>query len=194
MHTNEGTQSMSAWALLAGLAPLYVLANEFSMGLVLGVSFIVVHSTSASIALLLPARLGRFRVYALALFGAAITASLAASIVRLLDPFLFEMSYSRIFFIVLTIPVLKAARMPTTMSERERGFEDIVKGLGYGLSVIVFGALREFLSRGIISIQAEVAYSSLLPIVSQPAGALMLLGLVAAGFRAIMSLAKGSVS
>ncbi|GAB1455515.1 hypothetical protein MASR2M48_08220 [Spirochaetota bacterium] len=66
---------------------------------------------------------------------------------------------------------------------------------GYGLFCHgAFAALREFLASGTISIQAEVAYSSLLPMFAQPAGAFILLGLVAAGFRAIMALAKGTES
>ncbi|MDX9899045.1 MAG: Rnf-Nqr domain containing protein [Spirochaetia bacterium] len=194
MERSDAKSSIGAWAALAGLAPLYVFSNGLSIGLALGVSFLIVHSSASAIALLLPARFGRLKIYALAILGAAIAASIVASIVRLLDPFLFETSYRRIFLVVLMIPVLRAARMPSTMYERERGFEDIVRGLGYGLSVIVFAALREFLASGTISIQAEVAYSSLLPMFAQPAGAFILLGLVAAGFRAIMALAKGTES
>ncbi len=194
MELSNAKSSKSAWAVLAGLAPLYVFSSELSIGLALGITFLIVHSVASAIAILLPARFGHIRVYALALLGAAISASIVASIVRLLDPLLFETSYRRIFLVVVTIPVLRAARMPVTMFERERAFEEIVKGLGYGLSVIVFAALREFLASGTISIQPEVAYSSLLPMFAQPSGALILLGLLAAGFGAIMSVAKGSES
>ena len=194
METSSTKNSKAAWAVLAGLAPLYVFSSGLFIGLALGITFLIVHSAASTIALLLPARFGHIRVYALALLGAAVAASIVASIVRLLDPLLFELSYHRIFLVVFTIPVLRAAKMPSSMVERERAFENIVKGLGYGLSVIVFASLREFLASGTISIQAEVAYASLLPLFAQPAGALILLGLLAAGFRAVMSAAKGSES
>jgi len=192
MLTDDRRDSRSAWALLAGLSPLYVISNELTVGLVLGITFLVVHSSAAAVSLLFPVRFGRSRVFAFAMLGAAISASLAGSIVRLLDPFLFEQTYRFIFLTVLTIPVLSACRMPESVADRERGMENVIRGLGYAFSVILFGAVREFMASGSISVNSIEASASLLPVTAQPAGAFILIGLVAAGFRAIMRATKGA--
>jgi len=192
MPNDERRSSGSAWAALAGLTPLYIFSSELSVGLVLGIGFLVVHSTAAATSLLLPARFGRPRVFALAAVGAAVAASLSASVVRLIDPFLFEATHRYLFLTVLTLPVLSACVQPDGMAERERGIENVVRGLGYALSVILLGAIREFLASGTISVNPAAGSSALLPIMAQPAGAFILLGLVAAGFRAVMKAAKGS--
>jgi len=177
---------------LAGLAPLLVFSNGFSIGLALGASFLVVHSAAAACALLLPARFGRARIFAFAAVGAAVAASFCASIVRLLDPFLFESAYGRIFLIAFTLPVCRAGMMPETMADRERGIENVVRGLAYALLVVVVGAIREFIASGTVSVGYSGVSTALLPIAAQPAGAFILIGLGAAGFNAVMRAAKGS--
>jgi len=192
MQTDERRDAIGAWAALAGLAPLYVISNDLTAGLVLGVSFLVVHSSAAAVALLLPARFGRSQVFAIAMLGAAVAASLSASVVRLLDPFLFESTYELVFLSALTIPVLRACVMPDGVADRERAMENVMRGLGYALSVALFGAVREFIASGAISINAAGSPFALLPIAAQPAGAFILMGLAAAAFRAVARTAKGS--
>lgn len=192
MQTDERRDTIGAWAALAGLSPLYVISSDLATGLVLGVSFLVVHSSAAAVALLLPARFGRSRVFVFAMIGAAISASLSASVVRLLDPFLYESTYELIFLTALTIPVLRACVMPDGEADRERAMESVIRGLGYALSVALFGAAREFIASGAISVNAVGAPSALLPIAAQPAGAFILIGLAAAAFRAVARAAKGS--
>ncbi|PKL23024.1 MAG: hypothetical protein CVV47_17025 [Spirochaetae bacterium HGW-Spirochaetae-3] len=167
-------------------------SNGLSIGLALGISFLVVHSAAAASALLLPARFGRARIFAFAAVGAAIAASLCASIIRLLDPFLFESAYGRIFIIAFTLPVCRACIMPETIADRERGVENVVRGLAYALVVAVTGAVREFIASGTVSVNYSGASTALLPIAAQPAGAFILIGLCAAGFNAVMRAAKGS--
>jgi electron transport complex protein RnfE len=179
---------------LAGLSPLLVFSNGLSHGLVLGITFLVAHSAAAAVALLLPVKLGRSYVFTFSVLAAAAAASLSASVVRLLDPFIFEATYRYMFLVTLTIPVLDASVMPLSMDEREYATENLVRGLGYALSIMIFGAFREFLSSGIISIKSSAPASSLLPFASQPAGAFIIIGLVVAGFRAIMRAAKRSES
>jgi len=169
-----------------------VFSNGFSIGLTLGASFLVVHSAAAACALLLPARFGRARIFAFAAVGAAVAASFCASIVRLLDPFLFESAYGRIFLIAFTLPVCRAGMMPETMADRERGIENVVRGLAYALLVVVVGAIREFIASGTVSVGYSGVSTALLPIAAQPAGAFILIGLGAAGFNAVMRAAKGS--
>jgi len=191
---SEKRPAGSSWAALAGLSPLLVFSTGLSTGLVLGITFLVAHSASAAVALLLPVRLGRPRIFAFAVLAAAVTVSLTASVVRLLDPFLFESLYRYIFLVMLTLPVLGASVMPLGMDERELAIENLVRGLGFALAIMSLGAVREFLSSGIISVNSRTPSSSLLPFAAQPAGAFIIIGLVAAGFRAIMRAAKRSYS
>jgi electron transport complex protein RnfE len=192
MATPEKRQAAGAWAALAGLAPLLVFAQGLSTGLVLGITFLVTHSAAAAVALLLPVKLGRSYIFAFSVLAAAVAVSLTASVVRLLDPFLFETTYRYMFLVTLTIPVLGASVMPLSMDDRERAIENLVRGLGFALAIMSMGAIREFLSSGIISVNSRAQPSSLLPFATQPAGAFILIGLVAAGFRAIMRAAKRS--
>jgi len=188
----ERNKGGGAWTAAAGLAPLLVFSNGLTIGLALGATFLVVHSAAAACALLLPSRLGRSRIFAFAAAGAAVAASFCASIVRLLDPFLFESAYGRIFLIAFTLPVCRACMMPETMADRERGIENLVRGLAYALVVVAAGAIREFIASGTVSVSYSGASTALLPIAAQPAGAFILIGLGAAGLNAVMRAAKGS--
>lgn len=194
MAIYEKKPADGSWAALAGLSPLLVFSNGLSTGLVLGITFLAAHSASAAVALLLPVRLGRSYIFAFSVLAAAVTVSLTASVVRLLDPFLFESSYRYIFLVTLTLPVLGASVMPLSMDEREHSIENLIRGLGFALAIMSLGAVREFLSSGIISVNSKAPSSSLLPFAAQPAGAFIIIGLVAAGFRAIMRTAKRSYS
>ncbi len=194
MTIDDRRSADSSWAALAGLAPLLIFSNSLSLGLVLGITFLVAHSAAAAVALLLPVKLGRSYIFALSVFAAAVTVSMAASAVRLLDPFLFETSYRYIFLVTLTIPVLGASVMPLGMDDRERAIENVIRGLGYAFSIMLIGAVREFLSSGIISINSKATATSLLPIAAQPVGAFIIIGLVAAGFRAVMRATKRTYS
>jgi Na+-translocating ferredoxin:NAD+ oxidoreductase RnfE subunit len=82
--------------------------------------------------------------------------------------------------------------MPETIAERERAWENVVRGLGYAATIVVFGGLREFMASGSLSIIAEQASTSLLPVMAQPAGAMVLLGLSMAGIRLAITLVKGA--
>lgn len=191
MRIDERRDAQGSWAVLAGLSPLYVVSGNLATGLVLGLAFMAIHSTASIVSMLLPERLGGTRVFALALSGAAIAASLTASVVRLFDPFLFETTHELIFLTVMTIPVMRASIMPESEANRERAMENTLRGFAYALSVILFGAFRELVATGALLPGSISARTSFLPIAAQPAGAFVLLGLLAAAFRAASKLAKG---
>ncbi|PKL08308.1 MAG: hypothetical protein CVV51_09630 [Spirochaetae bacterium HGW-Spirochaetae-7] len=182
----------ASWASLAALAPLYIFSTDLTIGLVLGMTFLVVHSAAASIALLLPVSFGRDRIFVLSVVGAAIAASLCASTIRLLDPFLFEMTSHRLFLTAFTIPVMRAGLIPDTISDRERAWENVVRGLGSAASVVVVGAFRELIASGAVSMTMGQTQTTFLPIAGQPAGGLILLGLAAAVFKALLNAARGT--
>jgi len=194
MATGERHPVNDSWVALAGLSPLLVFSNGLSIGLVLAITFLVAHSAAAAVGLLLPVKYGRSYIFIFSVLAAAVAVSLTASVVRLIDPFLFETCYRYMFLVTLTIPVLRASIMPLSMDEREQSIENLVRGLGLALCIMSLGAVREFLSSGIISVNSRAQPSSLLPFAAQPAGAFIIIGLVAAGFRAIMRTAKRSES
>ncbi len=189
---DQRSGSFAAWTSLSALAPLYIFSTDLTIGLALGLTFLVVHSTAASIALLLPVSFGRDRIFVFSVIGAAIAASLSASTIRLLDPFLFEATYWRLFLAAFTIPVMRASLIPDTISERERAWENVMRGLGSAASVVAVGAVRELIASGAISMMLGQTQSRFLPIASQPAGGMILLGLAAAGFKALLSAVKGA--
>jgi len=191
MNNDDRPATVAGWVALSALTPLYVFSTSLSIGLSLGMAFLVVHSVAAVIALLLPVAFGRGRIFAFSVLGAALATSLCASLIRLLDPLLFESAYWRLFLLAFTIPVLRASIIPDTIAERERAWENVIRGIGYAASVILVGAVREFLASGAISINTRLVSTTLLPVAAQPVGALILLGLAAAGFKALMSTAKG---
>jgi len=187
-------ENLDTWAVLAGLSPLFIFSNQLVLGMVLGSTFLLVHSASSALALLLPARLGKEKIFFLSLIGGALVASLAASFIRALDPFLFESTCRRIYLVPFTLPVLRASLLPVSMADRERALENLVRGAGYAGSIVIVGAIREFMASGAVSMGQIESFSTLLPVSSQPAGAFLILGLVAAGFRTLVGSMKGNLS
>ncbi len=194
MAIDSRSESIDSWAILAGLSPLFIFSNQLVLGMVLGSTFLLVHSAAAALSLLLPARLGKEKIFFLSLMGGALLASLSASFIRALDPFLFESTCRRIYLVPFTLPVLRASLLPVSMADRERALENLVRGAGYAGSIVIVGAIREFMASGVVSMGTIESFSTLLPIASQPAGALLILGLVAAGFKALVGSMKGSLS
>mgnify|MGYP000882068632 CR=1 FL=1 len=192
MANEDKGGSAAAWTAFAGLTPLYVFSSSLSIGMALGWTFLLVYAASSALALLLPAAMGRKRIFIFALAASSVACSLSASFIRIIDPFLFESTYRRLFLVAFTVPVLKSALMPETIADRERAWENVVRGLGYAATIVVFGALREFMASGSISIIAEHVSTSLLPMMAQPAGAKVLLALSMAGFRLALTLARGA--
>jgi hypothetical protein len=183
--------ALGAWTAFAGLTPMFVFSNGLSIGLALGMTFLLVNSAAAAIALLLPTSLGRAKIFAFSMLGAAFSASLSASLVRVLDPFLFEAAYARIYLAAFLIPVMKAALPPETVGDRERAWEHIIRGLAYALIIVVVGAAREFVASGAVSVTQMGKGAVLLPFAVQPAGGLILLGLAAAGWKAATAAIRG---
>jgi Na+-translocating ferredoxin:NAD+ oxidoreductase RnfE subunit len=192
MANEDKGGSAAAWTAFAGLTPLYVFSSSLSIGMALGWTFLLVYAASSALALLLPAAMGRKRIFIFALAASSVACSLSASFIRIIDPFLFESTYRRLFLVAFTVPVLKSALMPETIADRERAWENVIRGLGYAATIVVFGALREFMASGSISIIAEHVSTSLLPMMAQPAGAMVLLALSMAGFRLALTLARGA--
>jgi len=183
MPNDDRTVTTRAWAAFVGLTPLLVFSNGLLIGLVLGMTFLVVHSTASAVALLVPVSFGRRRIFVFSMAGAMIAASVCATLIRIIDPLLFESAFTRIFLTAYTVPVFNAAVVPASMADRERAWENMARGLGYGLAIVLVGLVRELMASGGVTMVQAINPSVLLPIMAQPAGAMVLLGLVAAGFR-----------
>lgn len=185
MPNDDRTEKTRAWAAFVGLTPLLVFSNGLLVGLVLGMTFLVVHSVASVAALLVPVSFGQRRIFVFSMAGAMIAASVCATILRIVDPLLFESAFSRVFLTAYTVPVFNAAVVPSSMADRERAWENMARGLGYGLAIVLIGLARELMASGAASMAPSTNPPVLLPIMAQPAGAMVLLGLVAAGFRAV---------
>ncbi len=191
--TTESSQARS-WMSLASLTPLLVLANDAAGGLILGLGLLATHSAAAATSLLVPTRLGESRVFWLSALAGAAASSLCASTLRLIDPFLYEAHATRLFLTAFILPVMSVCAPPRGMEDRELTLDQILRGLGYAAVLAAFGVAREFLSTGAVGFGLKASIGSFLPIAGQPAGAFMLLGLLAAGIRAALGMAGRSAS
>ncbi|HUW69055.1 MAG TPA: Rnf-Nqr domain containing protein [bacterium] len=187
MGNENRTVTTRAWAAFVGLTPLLVFSNGLLIGLVLGMTFLVVHSTASAVALLVPVSFGQRRIFAFSMAGAMIASSVCATLIRIIDPLLFESSFTRVFLAAYTVPVFNAAVVPSSMADRERAWENMARGLGYGSAIVLVGLVRELMASGGVSIAQATNPSVFLPVMAQPAGAMVLLGLAAAGFRVATS-------
>jgi len=188
------TSKQSLFALTVGLAPMLIAATDLASGLALSGAFLCVFTVASAVPLLLPSRFQARNVTMITLGLAAIVLSLYSSILRILDPMLFELLYRRLFIVLFLAPVVAAARAPASESERDRGWEELIRGAVMSLLILGMGFIRELLSTGAISfVQNEASLARpFLPIMAQPAGAFMLLALGSALTLSIIRLAKRS--
>ncbi len=188
------TSKRSFFALSAGLAPMLIAATDLASGLALSGAFLCVFTVASAVPLLLPSRFKARNVTMITLSLAAILVSLYSSILRILDPMLFELLYRRLFLVLFLTPVVAAAKAPASESERDRGWEELVRGAVMSILILGMGFIRELLSTGAISfVQDEAGLARpFLPIMAQPAGAFMLLALGSALTLSIIRLAKRS--
>ena len=187
MHHDDQTIRYGAWGAFIGLTPLLVFSNGLLMGLVLGLTFLLVHSTASAVALLVPVSFGQRRIFVFSMAGAVIAASVCATLIRLIDPMLFETAYTRVFLAAFTVPVFSAAVVPSSIADRERALENMARGLVYAAAIALIGLLRELVASGAVSMAQTTNPSVFLPVFAQPAGALVLLGLIGAAFRVATS-------
>jgi len=186
MKHDERIPLSGSWLAFAGLVPLFVAATDLATGFAMAGACLVVHSTCAAIALFLPQSQARARGFAVSLLGGAVAVGLYSSVVRALDPLLFERAFSRLFLVAFLAPVMRASVPPEGEAERGRGWENVLRGLGLSLAIAVTGFFRELLATGAVSVTgAPVSQGvSLLPFASHPAGAFLLLAFAAAGAKA----------
>ena len=175
----EGERKNSPWLVAAGSIPLLVAARDVNAGLAVATAFFAAHAVATTVALLLPRSFPPSRVAWLSVLAASLSVATVASIVRIADPLLFERIYDRMFMAAFCAPVLMASE---PAPERDRGWERLAFGLGAAAAVFAFGAFREFLAVGTISLAGSASDTgiSLLPMAAQPSGGLILVGLVAA--------------
>jgi hypothetical protein len=191
LHT---ASRQSLFALAAGLSPMLVAATDLANGIALAGAFLCVFTVASAAPLLLPQRFKDQSLTMVTLGLAAIVLSLYSSILRILDPLLFELLYRRLFIVLFLAPVMAAAKAPSCESERDRAWEELIRGAVMSLLILAMGFSRELLSTGAVSlVQNEAALARpFLPVMAQPAGAFMLLALASALAMSIIRLAKRS--
>ena len=183
-------------ALLAGIAPILVAANDMTNAIILALAFIAIFTTAGTIPLVLPKRFTKSTVVLVTGLSSALTLSFCAFIVRLIDPMQFELVFRRLFLMPFILPVISASRTLERESDRDRAIEDIFKGIALALLIVLSGFMRELLATGSVSIVAEASGVTrfLLPVMAQPAGAFILLGLgTALAGAAIKKIKRSSV-
>lgn len=192
MATSDTEATRGTLVAFVGLIPLFIAASDLSTALALGTLYLVAHSVAAAIALLAPQAMGRDAVFIVSFLASCLAVSLGASVVRLVDPLLFEASYQRLFLVAFTAPVLSASRAPASETDRQKAWEQIAIGLAFAIAIMAFGLVREFAASGMVSISGGAMRpgETLLAIVAKPEGALLALGLVAAAVKAMVAVAR----
>lgn len=176
------------WPYAAGIAPALVAATSLKSSLAIAGAFLLCYAVAMACALFLPRGLAWRSSFALASLFAVLAATLFASLVRVLDPFLFEDISLFLFLTPFLPPVLGAACAPGSEAERERAWESAIAALGLALAIALFGLVREFLVSGGVSLfGGSKGAGNALPGMAHPAGALLMLAAALALVRAARS-------
>jgi len=167
-------------AILYGLLPLLVLSDSFSVGIVLGISFLFSYITATVFQLFEKEHKPKLKSALILFFVISICLSLILSITRIINPFLFELVFLKICIIPL-VPVLFKVQFGKNQKDHEWGLRELLYGFVFSLIIVFTGFIREFLvSFSLASIfQNDAKAFPMLPIFNQPAGAFLLLGLAA---------------
>lgn len=178
--------------LLAGLVPLFLMVHTAAGGLMVAGGFLIAFTTAFISNLYLPPVFRRQVVFIASVLFATIGVSVYASLVRIIDPFLYERYFVVLYMVCFTAPVYHAAGSAYTEPDRDRGWENLAQGLGLSVSVFAVGLVRELLTTGSIlfTLVPEDQSRTILAFFAQPSGAFVLLSLLLATARLAARLLK----
>lgn len=176
-----------------GLAPIVLPATNIQNALIIGVAVALLLTPTRMIAGLLTRRMGYvFR---------AITYVLTAGVLYVGVAWLLDIWFGQavnsvgIFLSLLVMEPLITKRYES--AQRERLFTSLKKGvittLGFLLVLFLVAGIRELLAAGTFA-GVEVFRAGLLPMMSEPAGGFLLVGLLAALWRSIVFNFKKRIS
>lgn len=193
MVTDAGRNS-SFLPLLAGLVPFYIVVTTTAGGLMLAGGFLIAYTIAFVCTFYLPAVFNRSAIFVASIVFSSIGVSLFGSMVRVIDPFLYERFFAALYMVCFSAPVYQVAGISTVKPDRERGWEQLAHGLGLSVSIVAIGLLRELLTTGsvMLTVVPENQSRTILAIIAHPSGAFFLLALILASARFVARILKRS--
>jgi hypothetical protein len=180
--------------LLAGLVPFYILVTTTAGGLMVAGGFLIAYTIAFLSTLYMPPNFRKPVVFVTSVVISSIGVSLYASLVRIIDPFLYERFFAALYMVCFSAPVYHAAGIADIVPDRDGGWERLAHGLGLSVSIVAFGLLRELLTTGsvMLVLVPENQSRTILAFFAHPAGAFFLLSLMLASGRFAARILKRS--
>jgi len=180
--------------LLAGLVPFYIMVTSTAGGLMASGGFLIAYTIAFISTSYLPSSFNKSMIFVASILFSTIGVSLFASLVRVINPFLYERFSPVIFMACFSAPVYQVAGIPGTGFDRDRGWEQLAHGLGFSLTIVAIGLLREVITTGSVMITLVPADQSrtILAFFAQPSGAFILLAMILAAGRTAARILKRS--
>jgi Na+-translocating ferredoxin:NAD+ oxidoreductase RnfE subunit len=180
--------------LLAGLVPFFILVTTTSGGLMVAGGFLIAYTIAHVSTLYMPPVFSKPVVFVASILFSSVGVSLYASLIRIIDPFLYERFFTVLYMVCFSAPVYQVAGIANIEPDRDRSWEQLAHGLGLAVAIVVVGLLRELLTTGsvMISLEPENHARTILAFIAQPSGAFILLALLLASGRLAARILKRS--
>jgi Na+-translocating ferredoxin:NAD+ oxidoreductase RnfE subunit len=163
-------------------------------GLMVAGGFLIAYTVAFISASYLPSFFNKSVIFIASILFSSIAVSLFGSLVRVINPFLYERFSPIIFMACFSAPVYQLAGMAGIGFDRDRGLEQLAHGLGFSATIVAIGLLRELVTTGSVMISLVPADQSrtILAFFAQPSGAFILLALIIAFGRTAARILKRS--
>ena len=180
--------------LLTGLVPFYIMVTNTAGGLLAAGGFLIAYTIAFISATYLPSFFNKSVIFISSILFATIGVSLFASLVRIVNPFLYERFFPIVYMACFSVPVYQVAGIAGAAFDRDRGLEQLAHGLGFATTIAAIGLLRELVTTGSVMISLVPADQSrtILAFFAQPSGAFILLALIIAIGRTTARILKRS--
>ena len=180
--------------LLAGLVPFYILVTTTAGGLMVAGGFLIAYTLAHVSTLYIPSLFSKPVIFIASIVFSSIGVSLFASLVRLIDPFLYERFYTVLYMVCFSAPVYHVAGIADVELDRDKSWEHLAHGLGLSVSIVAVGLLRELLTTGSVmfNLVPDNQTRTILAFIAQPSGAFFLLALILATGRVAARIIKRS--
>ncbi len=191
---NEADRYSPFMPLLAGLVPFYILVTNTAGGLMVAGGFLIAYTIAFISTLYLPSVYSKSVIFIASIVFSTIGLSFFAALVRVINPFLYERFYLVIYMTCFSAPVYQVAGIAGTGIDRDRGWEQLAHGLGFSVTIVAIGLLRELVTTGSIMLSSMPSDQTrtILAFFAQPSGAFILLALILATIRKAVRVLKRS--
>ena len=193
---NESARYSPFLPLLGGLVPYYILVTNTAGGLMVAGGFLIAYTLTYMASLYLPTYFSTAIISGTSLLFAAVGVSLYASLVRIIDPFLYERFSHVLYLACFSSPVFQLTGVTSDDLDYDRGWERLAHGLGLSVTIVGVGLIKELIATGSVIFGTYPVEQSrtILVFVAQPSGAFILLAvLIALGRTAARGLKRSPV-